>query len=262
MDRQVISANDAPPIVQLVLTIQFEPAAEQLSVFDVADLRGLFPEYMLASEVNRAGSMYVTGHDADTYQENVGGLPRIQLMDIDLQWSIIYQEDRLSVAWHRITGLSDRADYPGFSPVLDRLVRSYARLERYLSDRGIPRIVPKRGEVAYSDAFRAIARGDKAFRLEDTFNNVRSIAEFAFSTYNLTYTLVVQGDLDAHIDTNIFGPATSPDGQLVALMGTTVRFLIPNQSETESVFDKAHRRAQEVFTALVKPEACNVEKSL
>ena len=246
--------NEAAPIVQLLLTTQFQQPAQNLTIFDYADLRDVYADHPVRRHVPRAGPMPVL-QPTMQITEYLSDAPRLQFLTEDLQWEVLFQEDRLSVGWNRITPLDQPAEYPGFIAVLARFKEQRRRLAEFLVSKGGENVAAGVGEISYSDAFRFKKADGTTRRMEDLFANVRSVAEFTFSLVNLTYTRVIKGDYPAHVETNITGPGPDPSGELAAFLRTTVRFAVEDEASLSTRFDHAHVAAQDVFETLVKPDA-------
>lgn len=246
--------NEAAPIVQLLLTTQFQQPAQNLTVFDYADLRDVYAEYPVRRHVPRAGPMPVM-QPKTQLTEYISDAPRLQFITEDLQWEVLFQEDRISVGWNRTSPLDEKSGYPGFNAVLKRFIDELSKLSIFLIERGSDAIAAGIGEVSYSDAFRLKKTDGTSRKMEEIFSNIRSIEEFRFNLVNLNYTKIVKGDYPAHVETNISGPALDPSGERAAFLRTTVRFAVEDESSLNARFDHAHLSAQEVFDTLVNPDA-------
>ncbi len=246
--------NEAAPIVQLLLTAQFQHPAQNLTVFDYADLREVYAEYPVRRHVPRAGPMPVM-QPTTQVTEYVSDAPRLQFITEDLRWEVLFQEDRISVGWNRTSPLDEASGYPGFTAVLDRFIQEWRKLSIFLKERGGDPIAAGVGEVSYSDAFRLLNKDGTEKRMEEIFNNVKSMEEFRFNLVNINYTKIVKGAYPAHVETNISGPALDPSGERAAFLRTTVRFAVEDEPSLTARFDHAHRSAQEVFETLVNSGA-------
>jgi uncharacterized protein (TIGR04255 family) len=246
--------NEAAPIVQLLLTTQFQQPAQNLTIFDYADLREVYAEYPVRRHVPRAGPMPVM-QPTTQITEYVSDAPRLQFMTEDLQWEILFQEDRISVGWNRTNSLENPSQYPGFTEVFNRFNKEFYKLSKFLLERGNDALKFEVGEVSYSDAFRLDNKDGSLKRMDEIFSNIRSIKNFSFNLVNLTYTKIVKGDYPAHVETNISGPALDSSGERAAFLRTTVRFAVEDESSLAARFDHAHLSAQEVFETLVNPDA-------
>lgn len=255
------------PIVQLMLTLQFDPPAAGLTILDWADLRALFAaELPVFTQVARAGAMPATIEQ--TAFDVPFGTPRLHMASSDLSEMVMLQDDRVSVGWNRVASLFEDPAYPGFTATLERAKATFETVFKFLDSRSIDQVRPTTGEVAYTDVFITHQNEVQVRRLEDIFFCVRSIDQFRFSQVSLSYrkplAIELGDEFDGIIETGITGLTPTAEGQLAANLQTVVRFVIADGSlpSIEDRFNLAHRQAQIVYSTLVKPDASAILETI
>lgn len=250
------------PIVQMLLTVQFQPAAQSLTIIEWADLRALFEaDFPVFAQVSRAGPMNPDPRvEQLTFAIGGEGMPRLQLLSEDLAVVVYLQDDRVSVGWARRAPLDADPGYPGFDHLLGQLLSVLATVLKFIEERAVETVSLAAAEVVYDDAFLMHKGGARLRRLEDVFTCVRSMEEFAFNRLNLTYQRILlpeQDGLSGSVQTTIAGwNAPSPD-EITSNLQTVIRFAIEglDQEGLRVPFEKAHRLAHKLYDTLVKAEA-------
>lgn len=245
----------APPISQLLLTLRFEPAAVGLSILDLGKIRELFSaDYPVFQEVARAGPMPL--HPANVEPEVGGIMPRLQFLSEDLSLKVLFQDDRVTVGWSRVSPLDQDADYPGFSVTLSRLIETYTTIARYLKDIGAADPSPATGEVFYVDAFNMLRPDGTLTPLEEVFTFYRSNEAFGFNQLSFVFRRIYEEPFEGQSETGVSGYYNGPNGEVMVTLQTVVRFGITD-ADTDLVqpFKAAHKIANETFSVLVKPDS-------
>lgn len=248
----------SPPIVQLMLTVQFQPAATSMTVLDWADLRARFSEdFPVFAQVARAGPM----HPDPTVLtvEAPFGLPRFQLTSEDLSSILLLQDDRMSLGWQRTAPLEVDPAYPGFDATLNRFQIIFANMLSFVEQRSAETVRVSAGELAYTDAFLIMRNNEQIRPLEEVFNCVRSNQSFRFNQLSLNYMTVLEPGphrIGGHAQTIISGFTPMPNGDIVTQLQTVVRFVLEASPLNLKVpFEAAHDVSKQIYATLVNPDA-------
>lgn len=257
-----VALGGPPPIVRLILTLQFQVAATSLTVLDLAALRALFESrFPVFHQVNRAGAMPIYPAQA---VEHPFGMPRLSMSVEDLSMSLLVQDDRVSLAWNRLASLEEDPSYPGFSKMLEYAQGLFKEVIGFVNANASEAVMASVGEVSYTDAF-VVAKGGRITKnLGDVFTCVNSIPDFRFGQLSLTYWKVMEtrgGDpIDGSSETQISGLTATAAGEAIVNLQTTIRFSLAgaDKGEVERLFIGAHDAAHGIFSKLVKPGAAAI----
>lgn len=250
--------TEPAPIVQLLLTVQFQPAARSLTMLDWADFRKEFAvEYPIFSQVSRAGAM--NPDPAVDVIDPPFGFPRMQMVTEDLTGTLFLQDDRMSLGWQRSAPLGVDPGYPGFQAMLDRSLVMLGRVLDFLERRAAETVHVAAAELAYTDAFAMLDADGRQRSLEDVFTCVRSNQDFVFNRVHLTYQrpLLPAEALSGNVQTTISGLLAAPTGEIVSNLQTVVRFDVSGADPDglRGRFEAAHHVAEKIYATLVKPGA-------
>lgn len=241
--------TDGAPIVQLLLTLSFEPALPDLTILDLAELARLFnAELPVFRQYVRAGPMRTVPDDDDTpdFQQMVG-LPRISLATGDGGYQLLLQDDRISFGWMRTTPLSGSHDYPGFSSTFDNLMTKVAAVREWARARKID-IKPAVGEVVYTDAFLL----SDSRRLSDILTTLNPAAMMSVVQFEYGWKQNWPTDREGFLEGSFAGPGLSPEGLPVASLESTGRFDIEGDwAAVSQAFSEAHGVMTDTYKALV-----------
>ncbi len=243
-----------PPIAQLMLTVQFAPAAINMTVRDYANLSSVLGEGRpVFQQIGRAGPMPFDANDL--LIDTASSAPRIQMLSETLGEQVLFQDDRITCAWNRVAPLDHDPQYPGFFHVFDQLDHSFDLMRQYLTDNGYGVIAPTVGEVIYTDAFAVADRANPRWKLEDVFSFYKSHEDFIFNDINLTFRKYYLTGLTGHSETKVAGPFIGANGDALINLQTTIRFDLSTHEDTRSAFGLARDAARDIFDTLVKPTA-------
>lgn len=253
-----------PPIDQVLLTVQFQPAVASMTILDWADLRDEFIEELpIFSQLPRAGAM-PTKLD-QVAMESPFGLPRLAMSSSDLSLMVMMQDDRISVGWQRTVPLDTDPSYPGFKSLLDNAVELVSKIVTFISMRAAesPQFVA--GELAYTNAFvLQNEQGVRVRRLTDIYTCIAPIAVFPHHSMSIVFQRAMSkeaGDgFDGMSEMRISGALQAVGGQLVSQLATVVRFDFPPEPSfgISAEFELAHVEATRCFSSLVKPDAMTI----
>ena len=211
-----------PPIVQLVLTASFEPALDNLSIIDLADLFRQFEnEFPIFQQVNRAGPMSVNPFDA---QIDAGGMPRMMFASGDMDWQVAFQNDRLSMLWVRTKPLSEAPSYPGFTAVADRFSAALDTFRAWLEDRGLTMPNPSIMEVAYVDAFPIYdVDAGRQLQMSEIVKTINPTMKFPMTSLAHRWTEPLGEAYTGFALVEVTAPIALNDGTMVLSFDTTIR---------------------------------------
>lgn len=253
-----------PPVVTVILTVQFTPALSALTMLDVVGVFDLFKDrYPVFAQINRAGPMIVNplkGAVFDLTQPDQQ-LPRVAFTSEDSSRAIYFQDDRVSLSWSRQSGLDEPTDYPGYEGLRDSLLEEADRFVRWSSANNFPEVRPATAEVLYINAFR-MDLGDRRRAMSEVFtffNNPRKARmvalDFAWTEFVRPPELVA-GAKDTsglvHMQTS---SGIAPTGKPVVtfqLTGTSQADHTWN--EMKRTLDEVHDRIAEIFDAAIQDE--------
>jgi uncharacterized protein (TIGR04255 family) len=243
--------NDGAPIVQLLVTVSFNPLPD-FSLLDLADVARLFqgtlPVFQL---VNRVGPMPAVPSPDEVSPFIANAIPRFALTTSDARDQLIFQEDRLSFGWSRTTPLGSEHDYPGFTSTLDQLRSHLQTLERWVTERGIA-LHPLVGEIVYTDAFLPAAD----VPLSAIFTPLNPASARQVNSLQYSWQSDWPGSLSGQLFGTIAGPALSRAGEVVMSLETTGRFALEDGwASWDSAFAEAHQVMRATFESLVNPAA-------
>lgn len=251
-----LSADEAP-VVQLLLTASFSPSLDFLSIIDLADLYALFREdYPVFQQVNRAAPMTADPSQVQLPGIQVGALPRLSFSTADSSRRMMFQSDRFSFGWARISDLSELSGYPGFDAIYGLFREYLQRVREWVSARGIE-ISPHVGEIVYTDAFFVGADGSVAGApAADIFAIINPELRFPVTSIDCTWIEPLKGGSDGFVRSTASGPALSPSGAYMMTLETTANFdLSGGWTVFDHGFDVAHRAGLEIFKRVVNPLA-------
>jgi uncharacterized protein (TIGR04255 family) len=250
---------DAAPIKQVLLTVQFQPAMSQLNVLDLAAMRNVFAdEYPLFNQVNRAGPM---GYQPEvtTMQFALAGMPRLQFLEAQLSFEVMFQEDRISVGWNRTTPFSATSNYPGFEAVLARFESAIKHIRMFLVERGYPDPTPVSGEIAYTDVFVAADPQDFSLSLTKIYNIFDSNKPLVGMTgINMAWNSeLAVPDVEGYCRASVVGPEMLPDGIPAAITQMSAHFNVGDigWEQTAQRFLAVRETLSGVFHTLVNPSS-------
>ncbi|WCP71585.1 TIGR04255 family protein [Sphingomonas hankookensis] len=248
------SSAPNPPIVQLVLTVSFEPALDNLSIIDLADLfRQYEREFPIFQQVNRAGPMSANPFEMKL---EVGGLPRMMFASPAMDWQVAFQNDRLSVLWARTKPMDQAPDYPGFTAVADRFAIALGMFKRWLEDRGLALPKPSVSEVAYVDAFPIIAAASgRQLKMSEIIRTINPALKFPMTSLEHRWTEPLRDGRDGYALVEITAPIALADGTSALGFDTTVR--MSANGEWDAVGDcleYGHSVALEIFDRVVNQD--------
>ncbi|MEG3162265.1 hypothetical protein U1763_17320 [Sphingomonas sp. LB2R24] len=251
-----LSAEKAP-VVQLLLTASFSPSLDFLSIIDLADLYALFREdYPVFRQISRAAPMTADPFQVRVESIQVGALPRLSFTAADPSRHMMFQSDRFSFGWARVSDLSEPSDYPGFD-ALYALFREYLeRVQGWVLARGIE-ISPQVGEIVYTDAFMVGENGIVAGApAADIFTIINPEIRFPVTSIDCTWVEPLTGGIGGFVRSTASGPALSPSGSHMMTLETTANFdLSGGWAVVDQGFDVAHRAGLEIFKRVVNPLA-------
>lgn len=255
---------DNPPIVQVMVTVQFSAPIGGLSLLDIASLYERFEQaYPNFSQIGRAGAMIFSPYEAATINVSDVVLPRVQFLDERLQCGVLFQEDRLSFLWNRIGALDTDANYPLFDAIKQRTLIELDNLRRWLSDNSFPDVLPAVAEVGYSNAFSAGTR-ESGRRVSDVFTYLKLPVDKKMSVFQCGWQELLRpnelsddGKTDGITGQIIVnsGPGTSPDGRAILLLNLTAVSSVDSWEALTQILDEMHDRVGETFDNLVEPAA-------
>lgn len=238
-----------PPVVEMLLTVQFSPPLLNLNLLNIAELAGALKEqYPLFNQVDRAGPMSpFHGQPAAFIASN---MPRIMLLSEDLSFRVYFQDDRLSVGWNRVVGLSDPANYPGFDEIFTRFESTVSILQEFVQRHGFDIVGPVVGELVYVDQFVV---SDNGTDISQYFSFLDPTLTLSMSSMN--YTMVSPHEASVGFtEAGVYGPFQLPTGEFVFGLQTTVRFGINEHGwdDLKGPFQEARQHANDTFQALVR----------
>jgi uncharacterized protein (TIGR04255 family) len=245
--------NDGAPVVQILLTLSFEPSLTDLTVLDLAELAHLYrAEFPIFQQLVRAGPMTLASDEQQPNLTGLMGLPRIAMSTSDSREHVYLQNDRLSYGWTRTTPLGSAHDYPGFTAVKTKLFELINRVQSWAAEREIA-IEPSIGEIIYTDAF--LLRSGQ--RLSDFYTLFAPTGTFTVDEVEHAWEASWPSDSDRKGVTSgkIQAPALSPEGDPVTTLEAIVRFEITGDwNVCDAAFVEGHGVVTDVYERLVKPE--------
>ncbi len=178
--RQIENA----PVAQMVLTISFAPVLSGLTMVDIVDLFGQYRDrYPFFQHLPIAQAMTASELPVATIASHGStDMPRVMFGAKDLQYSIYFQFDRLSLSWVRQAPIGSPDTYPGFQSMLAKFLSEIETLRAWVKVRKLPDIAPQVAELAYMNVFAVEVDGVKR-RLSDRFtffNNPRGAPMSSF----------------------------------------------------------------------------------
>lgn len=141
-----------PPIVEVVITLQFEPLVG-LTAVDIAELFQRYGDaYRTVQHV--PSLMPLTLDDtgpAFQFEPASAELPRTWFVSEDLRYVLQFQADRFSVNWRRL-GPEQSLEYPRYAAVLERFRNHFAVFAAWADERfsAAPKLTI--GELAFVNA--------------------------------------------------------------------------------------------------------------
>lgn len=243
-----------PPVVQLILTASFAPTLDTLNMLDIADLFGEFREhYPVFQHLPRAGPMSFVPFQASLELNH--NMPRVGFGNADISEQFMFQNDRLTFAWTRTTGLSENANYPGFDAIASKLYGGLEILRKWLMKRGHAEPVPIVGEVFYDDAFSILLPSGVSRGVEDVFTFMDPSHRSDRLAFQHSWTESLQGEVPGFAHVSVSAPALLADGSSAIRMITSVSFdAAQNWAAMRERFSVAHGAALGIFDRVVKPE--------
>lgn len=258
-----------PPVVTVMLTVQFEPALSSLTILDIARLFELFEaQYPVFTHVNRAGAMITdprTITPGGVIEVNaLDRLPRVSFSSPDLGRAIFFQDDRVSVNWQRQSPLDEETDYPHFDGLLESLNSELDTLLSWLQTNQFPSVVPSVAEVAYSNAFN-LQIGDRRRSMSEIFTFFNNPRQAPMSAFNFAWSELVRpveysGTEITGVLNMQTGIGLSPAGSPVALFSLTGNSVVTGDWDSLSeVLTEVHDRVAEIFDAAIQEEILKAE---
>ena len=248
--------TDNAPVVQLLLTVQFEPELTDLSIVDLADLFERYRErYPNFEQIVRAGPM---SPDPITQTVTLAApaMPRVGFYTQARDEHVLFQEDRLSVGWQRVTPPGEPSGYPGFSQVEAQLMSEFDTLRSWLRDRFEVEIAPVVAEVSYTDMF-PLHRGDVTLveNIGDVFRFAEPGGERPILFFSNSWAEPL-GENGGHVQSTASGPLPQFGGLPGLQLESTAR--IDSRGPWSTLprsLEIMHSHILEIFREVVKPEA-------
>ncbi len=254
----VDSENANAPVVEMLVTVQFSPSLDTLSIIDMADLYGLFrSDFPVFSQVPRAGPMSFDPVEAIVHIEQTGDQPRLSFASEDLSRLVVFQNDRLSFGWLRVAPLHNNPSYPGFQNIFASLVDALKRLQAWIAGRGLAPIKPRAAEVSYQDAFAIHnAAGEQTLPVSDVFNFINPDLKFPKFRFNYAWSELLPDDLPGFATVSASAPALVADGTEVMLLQTWASFNPGTDWDAlPDKFEAAHQAVLAIYHRVVNTAA-------
>lgn len=149
--RNVSITYDAPPVVEVAISVQFEPPPglnlAHLGIFWERQ-KAEFPKMVLCPPIPatpddfvKEGQWLPPSLRLAFINEPLG---RLQMTSSDDQWMCQIQVDRLVVNWRKRLG-----EYPRFGATFERFLLAWTAMKGFLASEGIGTSSPRLWEVAY-----------------------------------------------------------------------------------------------------------------
>ena len=246
------------PITQILMTVQFDPPAVSLNILDLAALRERFSEkFPVFNQVAPAGPMtYRIENLTSVNIQAAPALPRLQLLTEDMSRQIMFQYDRISFGWNRISSLRDDAGYPGYETIFSEFMDIVRTVRDFANEKDAPHLRPIVGELTYTDAFYTDNSDGSPKRLSSIFNVLNPLFHMQNSAFSTSWNNVLSGNgPEGFIQVVVSGGQKAIDGSNVAVLQTTGDFNLSDMSwdEISSAYNFVHKEIGDLFEKLVSP---------
>lgn len=247
------------PVTEMTLTVSFGPVFSGLTMLDVADLFQQYQaRYPYFQHLPIAQPMFATAQPAGpifAFGQPAPELPRAMFGAADLQTSIYFQFDRLSVDWRRQAPLGTGDTYPGYEAMLERLIAEIDVLRAWAKSRGLPDLLPQVGELAYSNAFELLPGGIRR-SLADIFTFYRNSRQAEMHAFNCNWTEPLnmeqtEGYLNAVVQSTLLNDGQT--GAIFNLLGL-INMAGTDWISGQQLLSRLHDRIAEVFDGTIQPE--------
>lgn len=203
-----------------MVTAQF---AEPLPNFNIIELGRLaerfLEEFPTFNQINPAGPMptniaQLTG--LEEMRAPVANFPRLKFDTLDGQFTLLIQQDRLSISWQRSPDENGKSVYPGFEDILKTLMRSIDNLNSHVDQD----IVPFAGEIAYSNFFETSSENGK-IKLSSIFSLIEAVEDpIHMNGFTFSWNEILDEENGA-IQVSIGAPSISPTPESFVLLELT-----------------------------------------
>lgn len=248
--------TDNPPVIQVLITVQFEPALSTLNLLQAGELANQFIDrYPLFTQISRAGPMPAQ-FGVQSLEVNLGGMPRLQLVSSDLDYRVYLQDDRFSVGWSRTGLLDENPNYPGFPEVLSRIGDVASTVITFARENGFGEIKPTVAEILYEDGFSMVNADGENRRLKDVYQFLSPDFVLPTMGFNWVWATPLEG-IEGHAELNASGVYADPTGVLQTHLQTTLRLDLAGMDwpEVSGACMIGRDNANRLFETVVNPKA-------
>lgn len=245
-----------PPIIELVLSLSFEPIHGP-TILDLADLyRNHFQQdYPTFQHAPLLPPLSLHG-PAQARLEMMTGLevPRLWFVSEDTRDLVQIQSDRVSQNWRRIEPQGVSFEYPGYKVVRQRFFDSLDRTRRWAQLNGLASLALQVAELSYVNAIPMTREGAVA-RLSDVLSFYRGASEPVPVVGFQTGWLELIPDLNGSVHVGTTFQAL-PDGQPAVALTLDGRLDVGGLGLDDALarFDVLHDKIHEIFDRVVAPE--------
>lgn len=246
------------PLVQMLMTLQFQPALNRVSVFDLAGvMAGFRQQFPTASEVPAAGPMVYSFSQLDGSEEvpfDATTTPRLKLTNPDTHETLLFQHDRMSFGWVRGGGIDSDHDYQGFDHSYERLMEIFFELQERIAQYLEISVSCVAGEIAYTNALPLDDEDGTRRKLSTIFTFLNGTRSFEMRGWEFAWNEVLSHD--GILAVKAEGPAVIPGNKEAGILSLTATFPVAtlDEDELKRQFTDHHDQVYSTFQRIVYPD--------